>query len=308
MSKTVVVPLLDPQLDPSGVSERALPYAKALLESEDTRLVLVSVVDLLPEVEGVTDAVSEEFASQRQRWIQGWLSDRESYLKTVARDFPEDRVETVVLRGDTTEAVLGLLESLESPMLVMGSHARTGAARMFYGSVTFNLVHDADAPVLVIRRGLAEPSHPKLEKVLVPLDGTVFAEHVLDVVLEYLGDRPLEIHLVHVIDSSRFRANEPVRPPDATPFQWAKQYLVSVAERIESRGYRVTRDIRDGSVAEEIAAAARERDCDLIAMSTNSRGGLSRLIYGSVAEKVLHDAGRPLLLIRPEESASPFGR
>jgi nucleotide-binding universal stress UspA family protein len=302
MRKTVVVPLLDPQVDHVGVSERALPYARRLLELSDARLLLVSVIDMAPEFDDLAGTASDELLQERTEWI----ADRREYLEGLAADFPEGRVDTVVRSGNATSQVLDLLANLDRPMLVMGSHARTGSARMLYGSVTFRLLHGADAPVMVVRRRLPEPAQPGLQQVLVPLDGSVFAEQVLESVIDSLGQQPLHFHLLHVIDLARNPPDDPIRKHGLTPYQWAKRYLPRVVESLEARGHAATWQISDGSVPDEITQAAQEQGCDLIAMSTNSRGGLSRLIYGSVAEKVLSAAGVPLLLVRPEESAVPF--
>jgi nucleotide-binding universal stress UspA family protein len=59
--------------------------------------------------------------------------------------------------------------------------------------------------------------------------------------------------------------------------------------------------VSEGRVADEILRAARERSAGVIAMATHGRGGLSRLVFGSVAERVLSDTQVPLLLIRPAE-------
>lgn len=303
MRKTVVVPLLDPQVDHVGISERALPYARALMDSVDIDLILVSVIDMAPEFNRENRRLSEELAREQEAWV----ADRQLYLDSLTKMFPEDRVSTQVLCGNASTEVLAFVGSFDRPMMVMGSHARTGAARMLYGSVTFQMLHAADMPVLVIRKPLPQPSSPQLRRVLVPLDGSLFGEQVLSVVLDVLGQNPLDIHLVHVIDLARNPPDDPIRKHGLTPYQWAKRYLPRMASMLEARGHNVTWEIRDGSVPEEITLASQECEHDLIAMSTNSRGGLSRLIYGSVAEKVLNEAGAPLLLVRPAESAVPFG-
>jgi nucleotide-binding universal stress UspA family protein len=302
MRKTVVVPLLDPQVDHVGISERALPYARALVETADSDVILVSVIDMAPELHRDERRLPDELVREREAWI----SDRQQYLDSLARSFPEGQVSTKVLCGNASTEVLDYVATFDRPMMVMGSHARTGAARMLYGSVTFRMLHAADMPVLVIRKFLPEPSNPELRRILVPLDGSLFGEQVLSTVLDVLGQNRLDLHLVHVIDLARNPPDDPIRKHGLTPYQWAKRYLPQVAHILEERGHNVTWEIRDGSVPDEITAASHERGLDLIAMSTNSRGGLSRLIYGSVAEKVLNETGLPLLLIRPDETALPF--
>lgn len=53
---------------------------------------------------------------------------------------------------------------------------------------------------------------------------------------------------------------------------------------------------------EEIINTARDQQCDLIMMASHGRHGLSRLIAGSVTQKVLHDSSIPVLVLRPAAS------
>lgn len=299
MPVTVVVPLLEPNIDYAGISERALPYARMLADQPGARVVLVSAIDVMTGTRELR-GMSPEFASERERWIEGWASERRAYLETIAQTFPRGRAEIMVLEGDIKSGVIELVKTLDNPVVVMGSHARTGSARMMYGSVTFDIIHDIDAPVLAVRRRLPEPAGAQLRKILVPLDGSAFAEQVIPATLNVLAGERAEFYLVHVIDLARTPPDDESRAEGRTPYQWAKAYLPGVARDLEARGHRVSWNILDGSIAEEISDAAHEEGCDLIAMATNSRGGLSRLVYGSVAETVLHDSGLPLLLIRPE--------
>jgi nucleotide-binding universal stress UspA family protein len=65
---------------------------------------------------------------------------------------------------------------------------------------------------------------------------------------------------------------------------------------------RVETGVRRGVPGEEIVAAARECEADLIAMSTHGRGGLGRLVFGSVAQDVLRRAEIPVFLMRTTEA------
>jgi|FLYL01.1.fsa_nt_gi nucleotide-binding universal stress UspA family protein len=76
-------------------------------------------------------------------------------------------------------------------------------------------------------------------------------------------------------------------------------YLHECARRLEAAG-GVHCEVEFGDdAAEVIADYARRHDVDLIAMATHGRSGLSRLVSGSVASKVLEKAGLPVLLVRP---------
>jgi len=65
---------------------------------------------------------------------------------------------------------------------------------------------------------------------------------------------------------------------------------------------RVEGRVRRGNPADEIVAAARETGADIIAMSTHGRGGLGRLVFGSVAQAVLRHVDIPVLLMRATEA------
>ena len=56
-----------------------------------------------------------------------------------------------------------------------------------------------------------------------------------------------------------------------------------------------------GYAAEEILSLAENEDADLIVMGTHGRKGIDRILFGSVAEKVVKNSSRPVLTIRPSD-------
>jgi len=65
--------------------------------------------------------------------------------------------------------------------------------------------------------------------------------------------------------------------------------------------------VATGYAPEEILKAAKEHSCDLIIMGTHGRKGIDRIIFGSVAEKVVKTSPVPVLTIRPYGASSPAG-
>lgn len=139
-------------------------------------------------------------------------------------------------------------------------------------------------------------------RVLVPLDGSKTAEAIVPFVLEIAGPLDLEVVLVRVVvpippavvEGIRNVAVEDVEARQAE----AETYLSGVAAELRDRGVRVRTVVRRGDPVTEIASAARELEADLIAMTTHGRGGLGRLLFGSVAEAVLRTAELPVLMLR----------
>lgn len=142
------------------------------------------------------------------------------------------------------------------------------------------------------------------KKILVPLDGSPLSEAVLPYVTD-IGCRweAHEVILFRVIPPLPLVSEHRVGADEAEEEieKMAQEYLDKVAEDLRAKGLTVRTQVKYGRVAEEIIEYAREGGIDLIAMSTHGLSGIQRWVYGSVADRVLRGACRPILLIRPKE-------
>jgi len=88
---------------------------------------------------------------------------------------------------------------------------------------------------------------------------------------------------------------------DAVLLAAAKEHARNVADAAEAAGVKCTSlAVLDYSPADAILATADSHACDLIFMGSHGRRGLSRLLAGSVTQKVLADAHVPVLVMRPQ--------
>ncbi|MBK6429720.1 MAG: universal stress protein [Anaerolineae bacterium] len=139
--------------------------------------------------------------------------------------------------------------------------------------------------------------------ILVPLDGSALAEaalhHAEALALEFKSN----ITLLRIIISP-YQLIAPDLVLSGTVAEipglrdQAMQYLQGVSGELREKGISFQTAILDGPVPDAITDYARAEHIDLIVMSTHGRGGISRWVYGSVAEKVLQAAPCPVLLIR----------
>lgn len=81
----------------------------------------------------------------------------------------------------------------------------------------------------------------------------------------------------------------------------AENYLNGLQSEFRVNGIGTRTRVVHGPVVKEILFAADRGNVDLIAISSHSRGGLSRLFNGSVAAGILNRADRPLLLVRSRQ-------
>lgn len=136
--------------------------------------------------------------------------------------------------------------------------------------------------------------------ILVPLDGSRFAESALPLALTLSRQTKAGVHLVSVQEIL------PAMAPnqwEAEVRGWHERYLEDLVHRIqELAGGEVTAHVRSGHVADSLQSEASEKGADLVVMATHGRGTLTRAWMGSVADSFIRHADRPVLLVRPQDS------
>jgi nucleotide-binding universal stress UspA family protein len=142
----------------------------------------------------------------------------------------------------------------------------------------------------------------KLDKILVPLDGSTFAEAALRKALDLAGDEGETISLLRATEAYPRLGADPV-DAQVRAIREAEEYLAAVVRRFKRRGRRrIETHVWYGPAAAAIVEAAETQKADLIVMSTHGRSGLGRLILGSVTESVLRGTTVPILIVRPESA------
>jgi nucleotide-binding universal stress UspA family protein len=144
-----------------------------------------------------------------------------------------------------------------------------------------------------------------IKTILVPLDGSELAEQVLPFASEIARRAGAEMLLLTSI--------QPVGVWDATAtaINWereerlAQEYLDAQKERLQAAGVKARVKRLHGDAAEGVLEAAETEGISLIAMSTHGRSGLTRWLFGSVADRVVQSAHVPILIIRPNGKTPP---
>ena len=137
----------------------------------------------------------------------------------------------------------------------------------------------------------------KFEKILVPLDGSECAENILSNVEKLATDLKASIALLRVAYAHTFPGVDPTEA-EVKVVREAEEYLQGIEKRLKTKGFRVESHVRYGDEAGEILDHAAQKDIDLIAMTTHGRSGVKRWLLGSVAEKLLRHATKPIFLVR----------
>jgi nucleotide-binding universal stress UspA family protein len=156
------------------------------------------------------------------------------------------------------------------------------------------------------------------QRILVPLDGSERVAAALDHAATIANLAGARLSLIQVIPNAAMLVRETavaspsIGLPTVDPYLSASQYesveaaltqeakatLESAAEKLRGDGITAETVLLKGAPADAILTFATENQTDLIVMSTHGRTGLARLVFGSVAESVLHRATCPVLLVR----------
>jgi nucleotide-binding universal stress UspA family protein/predicted transcriptional regulator len=310
--KTIVV-----ALDGSELAEDAVPYAAEIARVMGARLILLHVRSDDPKVAAIDAVIELDELADRLR-SAGVAAEERVYL------------------AEYESAGMGICDfarELRPDLLVMSTHGRGELGRWLHGSVAQEVLRQGSTPVLLIPPDAVRfRAGDGTFRVLLPLDGSEFAERAIGRAADLIDTLGAELTLLSVVDDTATTENDQealpyvvigagtgqethgrlqVGPPSS--MELATRYLKGVAVSLESPGKSIETVVRIGDPARTIAEVARERRAGMILMATHARTGLARIVLGSIARDVLERARVPLLLVRPDEMAlqpatTPSGR
>lgn len=146
-----------------------------------------------------------------------------------------------------------------------------------------------------------------IERIVVPLDGSLTAEAVLPHIRRLLYRHDSEVILVRAVVLPMVETGYSIAEAELGA---AREYVLGQRERLERAAVRVSHLVRMGSPVDVILDVVREQKATMIAMATHGATGVGRLLFGSVAEGVLRKSPVPVLTVRPfwsYELAPPVG-
>jgi nucleotide-binding universal stress UspA family protein len=326
MFQRILVPL-----DGSDGSERAIPVAARIAHASGGSLVFIRVVPAPAEVgtfgagaRGTIAMKPEIEASEKE------LANAASYLAAIIAAYADELagIETAmdVAAGAASPIIFSTAHNEHVDLVVMCSHGETGLKRWVLGSVAQQAVRRSPVPVLVLNEQGNLPaalSAVHSLRVLVPLDGSALAEAAVEPAAQLIAalaaPAQCEVHLLRIVDlpsaygsmKSQAHLSDSMQQEAR---QEAQRYVQAMAERLRATTFATCKLHLTWSVAVSPAVAATiikqaeqtgsSDGYDVIAIATHGRGGLKRLVMGSVTEHLLGSTKLPLLIVRPQQTES----
>ena len=267
-------------IDFSDSSKQAFAYAKQLSESFKAKLHLLHVAPeppeyynyLLPEYEGFSHQKLPGAEERMNSFLADWKGDYRKEIRT----------------GTPYKEILRMSKKGKYDLIVMGARGVSPLAPMLIGGTADRVVRGARCPVITVR------NHPefRISRVLFPTDFSNESLRAGRQAARLAAQFGAVLYFLHVIELGD--------PHDEAKFKRLEEKLIKKMKLGEKvKGVEVKKVVRRNIEAgAEIAVFAKEENVDLIVMTTHGRSGVSRLLLGSVAEKVVHLAPCPVMTMR----------
>lgn len=271
--------------DFSARSDHAVLRAKLIARKTGAKLALIHIVD--------DDQPGEVIASS-----QGIAM---SVLQGIVRALEDDGVAAapIVGVGDIARGILAAADAVGAELVVVGPH-RKRPSDVFIGTTVERVIRRSERPLLVAagpppkhhRRTLLAVDFEDASKAAAraALDLGVF-DHTDVVVMhafDALGDGPMLRTVLHPSEVDDHRASERLRAMTALHGLLAELSLPVSTTRVVAM---------NGSPARTILESAEHEAADLIIVGTSQRKGFARLLVGSIAEDVIRDTQRDILIV-----------
>jgi nucleotide-binding universal stress UspA family protein len=286
-------------IDFSPGSQQAMRVAARLVNQADAELVLVHSWYVPPT------AFSGEYVLSPDI-IQQLSDDAERGLASATRDLAMlgvKRVTSKLLTGLPWHEIVEVLEKDPAyDLVVIGTHGRTGLARILLGSVAEQVIRHAPCSALAVR---ADGEPAPFTHVLCPVDFSDSARHAVELAAALVEPGGAGIELLHVLELPVAYSGEPfaadfMRDLDKHAAETLDEWVVQLGSKTSVPVKARSRIGRPGT--QTLAVLDADPSFDLVVMGSHGRTGLRRILMGSVAEQVVRHAHVPVLVARRRAS------
>jgi nucleotide-binding universal stress UspA family protein len=305
MLKHILIPL-----DGSPLAETALQPAAVLAQRFGASLIiLVRSTETWPKQEPLpADDLLAAFQAG-------------DYLTAVAKRLSQEgfTVHVEVLEEDPASGISSEAREHQIDLIVMATHGRQGIDALLHPSVTWGVLRRSQAPILTWKAPEAAGEKPgsvwlprflqnAAAPILVPLDGSLPAEQAIPLAEELARRLGNPLVLVRAAEQPHIAGSAIDYPRIVARAQeWSLAEATSYLERksleLASTGLHVTIDSHLGDATAIIEESVQNHQAGLVVMASHGRGGLGRLLLGSVAKRLLNRLDVPILLVRAHQAA-----
>lgn len=274
--------------DFSKISLEALKWAAFLSGEKHSNLHLIHV---LPETNiSISDTVSPEVLETLTRVNK---QDATKKLDKIVKRIKSNKnvnVDAVITQGSPHHEILKFADKKKGDIIVLGTRGLSDLEAFIIGSTASRVTRGSKIPVLVIRK----PKRTKAKKILVPTDLSKVSLEGLKFAVEFAQDYEVSsIDVLTCIESSESELPDNVL--EKTKDKLKKEISKLIGSETNSINYNI---VPAYSVPEGIIDFVQKKKIDLIIMASHGRSGVSRILLGSNAEKVVKKSSVPVIVVK----------
>jgi nucleotide-binding universal stress UspA family protein len=266
-------------LDGSENAERALWWVTQYAGREKAQVVLFRAVD--------TTILEPEF-------IPSQLKDAFNYLQRMETEINQAGIpaKVIVRQGKPAETVVKVAMEERCDLILMTTRGGSKVKRWAIGGVTEQVMRMSPIPVLPVQSRTRPAKNNRVRRVIVPVDGSELAERVLPWAIDLAHLMKARVVFLHVYPPTHAGLSGRVREN----FEALRQRMIRQCELLKKKGVKARFVVRTDDPASAILAHTGMND--MIVTTTHGEGGFKRWIFGSVAEKLIHEARVPVLVYK----------
>jgi len=281
-------------LDGSKNAAHAMPVARIIAQNLGARITLLSAI--------------KNHSQTTKMQLEKISNERANYLNSIATDLISVGIESRVMVecGSISELSIALIQRDDFDLVIAATRGGSGKFHWSQGGLSRKLVEKINKPVLLVQvDDQSSKVSPKIDSILVALDGSAYSERVLPyarLLAKVFDSRLILLCVSAVPEAEDYRAPADVilkirEKAEANMYK----FLNEIARLLRKEGLKVDVVVTGSIPAHAILAVAGEKNVDLLMLTSQGRGGYNSLLLGSVAEYVVQNTGRPVFMLPIQE-------
>jgi nucleotide-binding universal stress UspA family protein len=279
-------------------SDEVVRAGLAVARAAGGRVHLVHAAEIEPAFVGFEVGLAPEFSQQQIAWRREGLRQQIARLEVDRSELAGITVEM----GPSYRVLLEATQAAGADLIVVGATGSGALAAEVLGSTADRILRKASCPVLVARGELPMPPR----RVLAPVDLSALSRDAFRCAMDFLAQiskgAATEVRALHALSflDALARHHESSRE---IPLEEMGRVAAEALERLVRESgvaFPVETAVRSGEARQEILKDLSEHPADLVVLGTHGRGGMDRLVLGSVAATIARKAPCSVLLLSPE--------
>lgn len=268
-------------IDFSTCSIHALEYAISIANMVDANIILVWVDN---EIAHDTDFILADAEPETRK-------DKSKNLDEIIKKYADQlrgSLKYKFRKGRVYQEISLLAKTEAADLIIVGTHGVSGYEEYWIGSNAYRIVSHAPCPVITLRQQY--PVKGKIDKIVIPIDGTEETLLKLDFIKDIAQIFKAEVHVVSVFPTMIEALKRKVEVNEKKAFLFLKENKINFVSQM----------VKSDNLTKTIVEYATKIDADLIGIMTEHGSTKTSVFLGPNAQQLISNSTIPVLNIRPQ--------